>query len=517
MQSLEKQVKNRFNISDLIKKLLNRVLKLEQGGGSGGGVTLPIGIPDVTNLQPSLNNKQDTLVSGTNIKTVNSGTLLGSGNLNLIPLSGTTVGNPVTGPIQFVSGAVAITDSDSILFMGDSKFLFNTMIGDKYQVVLNNSDIQVITLSSINPLSRGIVGENDYTQNITALDYTQKKYVDEKIDNANLITTTYANLVTLIGSNSLTIGQKYLVTDYQTRHKIDGTANLNDNNVNEPLMVIASATNNIFSQVYSPSNRFDIIFWDYANNLCEDGVTARTGKITRRIDTVKNIDTYWDFRVVQVERIGVKYLSIPADAKSIVVGKCEVTGFTYNDLKLGSDCQVITLGDNCYSMTFGTDCNSITFGAGCSSMTFGNYCYSMTFGTGCNLITFGNFCSSMTFEYSCNSITFGAGCVSMTFGASCNLITFGADCVSISFGYYCYSMTFGAGCYYNTFSNTVGNKNFTSVTAYGLSILIGTISFQTFTTQANVQNLVYDMVSPNLSLWANKIDNAGVVTRIKLV
>lgn len=34
MQSLEKQVKNRFNISDLIKKLLNRVLKLEQGGSS---------------------------------------------------------------------------------------------------------------------------------------------------------------------------------------------------------------------------------------------------------------------------------------------------------------------------------------------------------------------------------------------------------------------------------------------------------------------------------------------------
>lgn len=34
-----------------------------------------------------LRNKQDTLVSGTNIKTINSGSLLGSGNLDLVPLS----------------------------------------------------------------------------------------------------------------------------------------------------------------------------------------------------------------------------------------------------------------------------------------------------------------------------------------------------------------------------------------------------------------------------------------------
>lgn len=39
------------------------------------------GIGDVTNLQTSLDGKQDTLVSGTNIKTVGSQSLLGSGNL----------------------------------------------------------------------------------------------------------------------------------------------------------------------------------------------------------------------------------------------------------------------------------------------------------------------------------------------------------------------------------------------------------------------------------------------------
>ena len=105
MQSLEKQVKNRYNVSEILMKLLRRVLKLEQApsSGGGGGVTLPIEISDVNTLQTSLDGLQPTLVSGTNIKTVNNTTLLGAGNINLIPLTGTTVGNPVTGNIEIGS------------------------------------------------------------------------------------------------------------------------------------------------------------------------------------------------------------------------------------------------------------------------------------------------------------------------------------------------------------------------------------------------------------------------------
>lgn len=42
-------------------------------------------ISDITNLQSTLNGKQATLVSGTNIKTVNGSSILGSGNLNVQP------------------------------------------------------------------------------------------------------------------------------------------------------------------------------------------------------------------------------------------------------------------------------------------------------------------------------------------------------------------------------------------------------------------------------------------------
>lgn len=47
-------------------------------------------IANVTGLQAALNNKQDALVSGTNIKTINSQSILGSGNLVISGTSDTT-------------------------------------------------------------------------------------------------------------------------------------------------------------------------------------------------------------------------------------------------------------------------------------------------------------------------------------------------------------------------------------------------------------------------------------------
>ena len=45
-------------------------------------------IPVSTATQTALDGKQDSLVSGTNIKTINSTTLLGSGDISLAPSSG---------------------------------------------------------------------------------------------------------------------------------------------------------------------------------------------------------------------------------------------------------------------------------------------------------------------------------------------------------------------------------------------------------------------------------------------
>jgi hypothetical protein len=84
-------------------------------GASGGGATwgaITGVLATQTDLQSALNAKQDTLVSGTNIKTINSTTLLGSGNINIASSPYTTVGN-VTGTL--INNSTANTISASIL------------------------------------------------------------------------------------------------------------------------------------------------------------------------------------------------------------------------------------------------------------------------------------------------------------------------------------------------------------------------------------------------------------------
>ena len=52
------------------------------GGGSSSWGSLTGSIQDQEDLTTELNNKQDKLVSGTNIKTINNTSILGSGNIS---------------------------------------------------------------------------------------------------------------------------------------------------------------------------------------------------------------------------------------------------------------------------------------------------------------------------------------------------------------------------------------------------------------------------------------------------
>ena len=81
------------------------------GGATWGGITGLL--PAQTDLQSALNTKQDTLVSGTNIKTINSTSLLGSGNITIAGSSPyTTIGN-ATGTL--INNSTTNTISASIL------------------------------------------------------------------------------------------------------------------------------------------------------------------------------------------------------------------------------------------------------------------------------------------------------------------------------------------------------------------------------------------------------------------
>jgi len=104
------------------------------------------------------------------------------GNVNnAIPLTGTTVGNPVTGNIEFNRNSelanLVIWDDSGSYYIDIKDYLGNitTSIADSsvssLSFIVNNAD----------PLAKGIEGLHDFSPNITNLDYTQKIYVDTKV------------------------------------------------------------------------------------------------------------------------------------------------------------------------------------------------------------------------------------------------------------------------------------------------------------------------------------------------
>ena len=143
--------------------------------------------------------------------------------------------------------------------------------------------------------------------------------------------------------------------------------------------------------------------------------------------------------------------------------KNHISGNSYNNT-FGNGCYDNTFGNGCYDNTFGNYCSNNTFGNDCANNTFvircygntfGNYCLGNTFGNSCFQNTFGNYCYSNTFGNYCYYNTFGNYCYYNTFGNNCQYNTFGNSCFQNTFGNDCSYNTFGNGCYGNTFGNYI--------------------------------------------------------------
>lgn len=91
----------------------NTGFKSASGGSGAAWGTITGTLTSQTDLNTALNNKQDKLTSGTNIKTINGNSLLGSGNLSVGNTLSLTTGVNVT-------GTTAITKSASILIAANS-------------------------------------------------------------------------------------------------------------------------------------------------------------------------------------------------------------------------------------------------------------------------------------------------------------------------------------------------------------------------------------------------------------
>ena len=111
---------------------------------------------------------------------------------------------------------------------------------------------------------------------------------------------TYEGLTDLIDANLLSVGNKYLITDYQTVHTIPNTTDTNTGDI-EPLLVTAISVNELAPEAYSALFPDDVIYYSPTNDqIMVPGCTK--GYIYRRVDTKQNNDIPFDFRQVKFRR-----------------------------------------------------------------------------------------------------------------------------------------------------------------------------------------------------------------------
>ena len=102
---------------------------------------------------------------------------------NVIPLSGTEVGKPVTGDIEVSEGIrfkTANADNNEyngITLNTGGLYLYTNQDNGAVTTSLQLQSSDRIFVTSNNPSFRGLAGEQDFTANITDFDYTQKIYV----------------------------------------------------------------------------------------------------------------------------------------------------------------------------------------------------------------------------------------------------------------------------------------------------------------------------------------------------
>lgn len=173
------------------------------GGATWGGITGTLS--SQTDLQTALNAKQATLVSGTNIKTVNGNSLVGSGNVTIGPkLLGYSgiLGTPTTGGAVTICHSLLIPantfNSNNILQLVFRMYRQSGNLGQMYGRIYSNTTNSLTgatLISSIFTMNGGGVGflgycERNYSYDGTSLrtmvGTTQSEYTV-----GNIQTTTF--------------------------------------------------------------------------------------------------------------------------------------------------------------------------------------------------------------------------------------------------------------------------------------------------------------------------------------
>ena len=360
--------------------------------------------------------------------------------------------------------------------------------------------------------------------------YADRDWVTQKIaliptGGGVQVSATYAEWQALKNAGNLVAGAQYLLTDYVTKYRIPHTTTIKETRLdgiaNERLVLTAVSKNSFSPIVSSLDYPQDIIYYDFDDNVCEDGTTPRTGFIQRRLDVVNVINVPQDWRTMVWARFRataitwsggavtrgdmrqsgnniyvVKRNGTPANATDANFFQLICTtndyfwhgGVTYNGLtyNFANYAERYTFNSS-DSLTVQTAARNsaiipekvVIEGAGRPADINGlqnnvfmytaegnkpyiiwaaTGFYSNTFGSGGYGNIFGANCYSNTFGSGCNRLTLGPNCYGNISGADFRVNTFGSNCYGNTFGANCYSNTFGAGCNRLTFgSNCYAN------------------------------------------------------------
>lgn len=180
----------------------------------------------------SLDSKQDTLVSGTNIKTINSTSLLGSGNISVPTLSGNNI---FTGTNQMVN--LRLIDGSSVygtkLNFGDSEYVYLYEGSDDILTIYGRKGV------NLNTASDGSVSVNGVAINNVVANPTSSGTVDlTKLQVGSTIynipsggtTTDLSNYVDLTSAQTIT-GVKTFSNNIKANNGITVTNYLTVSNI----------------------------------------------------------------------------------------------------------------------------------------------------------------------------------------------------------------------------------------------------------------------------------------------